>query len=420
MNKTAVALAADSAVTIGVEGKKTYNTVNKLFTLSKYHPVGIMIYDNADFMGVPWETIIKLFRSHLSDKKCDTLRGYYDAFIEFIESENILFSNDQQESYFYNLISFYFLMIQQAVDMKIKALTDCNTIVTDKEIKEITDSEISSIIKRLEECNTLPELDDAYTKALLDKYKDIIIKAKTEKLKKLPLSKKNHKQLEMISSLLVTKHYERDHKTGLIVSGFGDKEIFPSTIDCSVECLLCGKLKKYNEKEVKINSANTAAIVPFAQKEMPHRFMEGIDPDYADLIEMSLREVFYKFPDALLSQVTGISKAKKDAALKKVQGVADKIIDNYFNGLTEFRRTYFVDPVLNAVSVLPKDEMAAMAESLVHLTSLKRKFSMEQETVAGPIDVAIISKGDGFVWIKRKHYFTSELNPTFVKNYFAR
>ena len=45
MNKTAVALAADSAVTIGVEGKKTYNTVNKLFTLSKYHPVGIMIYD---------------------------------------------------------------------------------------------------------------------------------------------------------------------------------------------------------------------------------------------------------------------------------------------------------------------------------------------------------------------------------------
>jgi len=27
------------------------------------------------------------------------------------------------------------------------------------------------------------------------------------------------------------------------------------------------------------------------------------------------------------------------------------------------------------------------------------------ETVAGPIDVAIISKGDGLIWIKRKHYF---------------
>ena len=43
MNKTAIALAADSAVTIG-RGKKIFNTVNKLFTLSKYHPVAIMIY----------------------------------------------------------------------------------------------------------------------------------------------------------------------------------------------------------------------------------------------------------------------------------------------------------------------------------------------------------------------------------------
>jgi hypothetical protein len=35
------------------------------------------------------------------------------------------------------------------------------------------------------------------------------------------------------------------------------------------------------------------------------------------------------------------------------------------------------------------------------------------ETVAGPIDVAVISKGDGFIWIKRKHYFSPELNPHF-------
>ena len=37
------------------------------------------------------------------------------------------------------------------------------------------------------------------------------------------------------------------------------------------------------------------------------------------------------------------------------------------------------------------------------------------ETVGGPIDVAlIISKGDGLIWIKRKHYFSPELNPQFT------
>jgi len=30
--------------------------------------------------------------------------------------------------------------------------------------------------------------------------------------------------------------------------------------------------------------------------------------------------------------------------------------------------------------------------------------------VVGPVDVAVISKGDGLIWIKRKHYFAPDLN----------
>ena len=64
------------------------------------------------------------------------------------------------------------------------------------------------------------------------------------------------------------------------------------------------------------------------------------------------------------------------------------------------------------------DELAAMAESLVTLTSFKRRISMEKETVGGPVDVAVISKGDGFIWIKRKHYFDPRLNPGFIAKYY--
>ena len=65
MNKSGLALAADSAVTVtngtgGYSSSKIYNTANKLFMLSKYHPVGIMVYSSAEFMQVPWELIIKL------------------------------------------------------------------------------------------------------------------------------------------------------------------------------------------------------------------------------------------------------------------------------------------------------------------------------------------------------------------------
>src|ERR1022692_518481 len=71
-------------------------------------------------------------------------------------------------------------------------------------------------------------------------------------------------------------------------------------------------------------------------------------------------------------------------------------------------------------SMASKDELAAMAESLVNLTSFKRRITAEAETVGGPIDVAVISKGDGFVWIRRKHYFDRNLNPGFFANYYRR
>ena len=62
------------------------------------------------------------------------------------------------------------------------------------------------------------------------------------------------------------------------------------------------------------------------------------------------------------------------------------------------------------VAFLNKEDLADMAESLVRMTCLKRHVTTDDETVGGPVDVAVITKGDGFIWIKRKHYFTPELN----------
>jgi hypothetical protein len=88
LNKTAVALAADSKMTTGSTGReKTYDTVNKLFTLSKYHPVGIMIYGNAEFMRYPWETIIKLYREQSGSTSRRSIKEYCDDFLDYLLRE---------------------------------------------------------------------------------------------------------------------------------------------------------------------------------------------------------------------------------------------------------------------------------------------------------------------------------------------
>jgi len=54
INRSAVTLAADSAVTLTVRGvEKIYNAADKLFEISDTAPIGVMIYNNLDFMGVP-------------------------------------------------------------------------------------------------------------------------------------------------------------------------------------------------------------------------------------------------------------------------------------------------------------------------------------------------------------------------------
>ena len=56
LNKQAVVLAADSAVTIsGQNNRKIFNHANKIFRISNTQPIGLMLYNSAEFMGVPWE-----------------------------------------------------------------------------------------------------------------------------------------------------------------------------------------------------------------------------------------------------------------------------------------------------------------------------------------------------------------------------
>ncbi len=116
MNKQAIALAADSAVTFQEEtGQKIFTSASKIFTLSKYQPVGIMVYGSADFMQVPWETIIKVYKNNLGKKTFKTVADYAKDFLTFVAEEERLFSDDVQNWYIENSIYSYFLYIGEKI-----------------------------------------------------------------------------------------------------------------------------------------------------------------------------------------------------------------------------------------------------------------------------------------------------------------
>ena len=85
------------------------------------------------------------------------------------------------------------------------------------------------------------------------------------------------------------------------------------------------------------------------------------------------------------------------------------------NAIQDFRKRSGGSDFERALVHIPKDELAGVAASLVNLNSFKKRMSMNIESVGGPVDVAVISKGDGFIWIDRKHYFDADKNPHFMR-----
>lgn len=422
MNKEAIALASDSAVTMsGESGSKIFTSANKLFALSKYQPIGVMVYGSAIFMEVPWETIIKIYRNSLGRRKYDTLKEYAEGFIEFLDNGNPLFPNSVQEDHLHSSIYSYFNFIKQAIKMKVHTLIDEKGSITD----ETTEQIVSEIIRRQYEewknTDNIPSIPNDYNKNIMSKYGKIIDKAIEEVFEKLPISKSDSNQLKKIAGSLFSKFPEGIHKegmSGVVIAGFGQKDSFPSLEAFDIEGIVNNKLKYKQYTSGKIDFETSASIIPFAQGEMIATFMEGIDPYLEAQMEGYLSEIFGEYPRIIVENIEKLDDDERQLYKKKLKETTDRIFTGYQKDVQAYKKKIYIDPVTRVVAMLPKDELAAMAESLVNLTSFKRKVTMESETVGGPIDVAVISKGDGFIWIKRKHYFQAELNPQFFATYY--
>ena len=86
LTPNAIALATDSAITI--DNRKIYNGVNKLFMLSNNPPMGIMTYNGARFFNIPFETIIKEFRSEINDKNITKTIDFKEEFEKYLQKRN--------------------------------------------------------------------------------------------------------------------------------------------------------------------------------------------------------------------------------------------------------------------------------------------------------------------------------------------
>ncbi|QYZ78238.1 hypothetical protein E2N92_01735 [Methanofollis formosanus] len=416
MNKLSVAIAADSAAT--VTGEKIFNA-NKIFTLSKYHPVGIMFYGNTQFMGVPWETIIKNFRNDLGNTGYDSLNEYISKFFDYISNNGSLFSEDNIFHIFNGTLWGVLNDIKENIRRKVDDTIRQKGNISEREITEITDQVMSYYIdswKSVLYSEPINSLDGEY---LTKKYDDEINTAIKGTFENLDISRYTNDLKSMVVKIYLMGALYKDLYSGLVFVGFGKNEIFPSYQEFYIYGYINNTLKYKGAKYDSISFENSATMSSFAQGDVIETFMEGISPNLNRLFIHLIPSLFTEYTDKVVGLVN-LDGNELDILKRKLTEISKIIIEKYFYEIQDFKKHTHVDPVMDIVSHLPKEELAELAESLVHLTSLKRRVSNDAESVGGPIDVAVISKGDGFIWMKRKQYFDIQLNSHFETNYYNK
>ncbi|WOI54361.1 hypothetical protein [Parvularcula sp. LCG005] len=417
MNRQAVAMAADSAVTIsGPDYLKTYNSVDKLFPLIKDQPVGVMIYNNAELMGTPWETLISMYRDQARGKSFDTVDGYARDFIGFLSGNPDLFSQEHQDREFCKHIAVVMSIIAQDFDYQLAQFQQAQAGKLSDHISAIFEFVVDQLHRDYNSnlngsprgelaCfpqGTAEQLQRRYNGPINDIVESLIASLKSE-FSGLTLSQATRAQLNEIAVFSVIKDAFFEHYTGVVFAGFGRRESFPAVRSYLTSTVIMGTLKHRQDRSANISADSGPVIQPFAQDRMIRTFLTGMDQS----LRMFMFGETLRLSRHLVSDVVGRAPGLSDD--QRAQLFSDYSQQNlgtalqaFFGAIDQFQYITHTGPILRAISSLPKKELGETAASLVKLNSFQQKVMNSIETVGGPISLATITRNEGLVMGKER------------------
>lgn len=410
-------MAADSALTVSRgDRRKIYNDETKIFRLSDINPVGMMLFSSVEFMNTPWNVIAELYRTKKGGDKFNSLRDYVNNFLGFIANEPLLGIDDEaQHNYLLYEMGDYLSRVQKNAMTEEDARQEVVRLgleLNEHNVRNMMNDSIMNVIQMITDEaheNGVCPLLEGYSFQQFRKYAkndfDILMEhCKEEDI----LGVRNdweHAIFEYIKSSLFY------NGTGLVFVGFGENELYPSLIPVYISGVVDGKLRyAFSENETAIiTKENRAAIQPFAQADVMITMMKGIAPDlYSKAYDMNQKTI-------------EDTKQKIIEAMRE-EGVDESVIENVLNvNLSEVEESFgdtmlqyvqdeYIDGIIDAVDSFNINDMANMAESLISITSLQRHMTSSEESVGGPVDVAVITRAEGFKWIRHKLWYDKDMN----------
>ena len=201
-----------------------------------------------------------------------------------------------------------------------------------------------------------------------------------------------------VDSKLIPVYIKKDislsesERTFLVFAGYGEDEAYPSICQYEVTGICKSRLQWQPYGSATISDEQESKLFTSGQSDIIDAIELGIQNDRIGVI----RKRFQDLIDDLLTQNMLDSLKRKIDYPSIRQEVTDLIIES---GLEHLRQH------LEAIKQFDLQKMACLAENLIKATELHRKITFRQEEVGGLIDLAVITREDGFQWLNRKSWY---------------
>ena len=402
LNKKAAAVAADSAVTI--DEKKVYMNGEKLFSLAPNIPVAVAIYGNLNLISVPWDILIKEYGKYLTTQQpFPTLKDYAIHFFDFLHQKNFYITLQEQQS---RLKSDMLIFAKAIITNRIQNYHNLPAADLKREFDQIVVSLLNSQYAQITVMESLNNLSLANFQAENDAIIDDVITSLHVEYNFQPekTSLADFLYRVFCSIIPITNH------TGLVFAGYGNNEIYPRLYNYEVRDIINGRIAA-KEKKVIIDNSDLPTISSFAQNDMFHAIVKGISPE----VNKSYKEAFKEMMEGLISKLNELipdGNPKLDDAIQAtINQYYPQIENTYLSNSNNRSFNSYIKPLVDSIGALDKLDLAEFAENIIKVTEIRKNIITDQlNTVGGPIDVLVITKGDGLVWMKRKQYIDLSIN----------
>lgn len=397
-NKDALAFASDSIWSVQHEKGMKWYIVNKLFELSEINPIWIAIAWSSDFKWLSLELIIKEFRKSFKNKSYKTLESCLDSFLKYMW--NSWYIKWISGNKFIEISTILFMKYMEIERDKITEMIIPNikSNTTQEELIQMLSTEINKFLhnfynKISQDWKILSWLEDISEEEIM-----CFVNGLPDNILWWIYCKKNSDNWcvfkDIITKLIKLNTFHKEVRkwwySELIFFWFWENDYYPKVMS----------IELYN----KIN--NTTIYYPNPMVEIKWWFIKPYAQweDVDSTIWWISKNMEIRICNELQEKLT---KNIEKNIITKDQ--ADMMYNLLKDTLEEKREKNYWD-LESAARFLSKAELWKIAENFVWIWSMKKRINMDNETIWWPIDVAIVTKFDWFIWIKRKYYFDEKLN----------